>query len=273
MIPKIIHYCWFGNAEKPDLVKDCIMSWEKHLPDYKIIEWNESNTNFDAQFVKKAYELKKWAFVSDYVRLQKLYEYGGIYLDTDMLLVKSLDSLLKDKMFICCEDENTISAGIIGAVKNHDFIDKVLKKYDDLKIGNFVNLFTIAIPKVITNIYREVYSFNGLFLNKIIEEKLVIYPIEYFYALPSNKSSDKINYRNYLTKNSYAVHLWNASWVDFNEFEYIRARKYTKGFVEAIKNLKYNETLNYKYIRKILSAIKTSILKPQKLKEKKDLFF
>ncbi|QVY65786.1 glycosyltransferase [Polaribacter sp. Q13] len=263
MIPKIIHYCWFGNNEKPGLVKDCIESWKTHLPDYEIKEWNETNSKLDSKFVKKAYKLKKWAFVSDYVRLQKVYEYGGIYLDTDMLLVKNLDELLKNKMFIGIEDESTINAAIFGATIKHPFVYKILEKYSNLKIGGFVNLFSIAIPKIITEIFKKTYNYNDLFLSKIEKEDIVIFPIEYFYALPSNKSSDKVNYRNYLTKNSYAVHLWNASWVDFNEFQYIRARKYGRGFVELVKNVNHEQNINYKYLRKILSAIKESVLKPK----------
>ena len=86
MIPKIIHYCWFGGSTKPKLVKDCILSWKIFFPNYEIIEWNEKNSDLNEPFVKAAYNLKKWAFVSDYVRLTKVYEYGGLYLDTDMLI-------------------------------------------------------------------------------------------------------------------------------------------------------------------------------------------
>jgi len=265
MIPKIIHYCWFGGAPKPDLVKDCISSWKKYLPDYQFMEWNEKNTKFEHRFVKNAYKLKKWAFVSDYVRLQKTYEYGGIYLDTDVLVVKNFDELLKNKMFVGIEDKLTINAAIFGATKNHLFISKILEKYSNLKIGGFVNLFSIAIPKIITETFKKTYNYNDLFLSKIEKEDIIVYPTDYFYPLPSNKSSEKNNYKNYLTVNSYAVHLWDASWVDFNEFQYIRARKYNKGFVELVKNVNHEQKINYKYLRKILSAIKESILKPKSL--------
>ena len=268
MIPKIIHYCWFGNNEKPGLVKDCIESWKTHLPDYEIKEWNETNSKLDSKFVQKAYKLKKWAFVSDYIRLKKVYEYGGIYFDTDMLLLKNLDPFLEDKMFIGCEDEKTINAAIFGATKKHPFIYKILENYKDLKIGGFVNLFSITIPVIITNTYKKAYNYNEPFLTKLENENIIVYPTEYFYSLPSNESSNKNNFSNYLTKNSYAVHLWDASWVGLNEFEYIRSRKYLKGFVESVKNLKHSEKLNPKYLRKILSAIKTSILTPEKVKIK-----
>ena len=95
MIPKIIHYCWFGGNPKPQILLNCIESWKKFCPDYEIIEWNESN--FDVNFCAystRAYEAKKWAFVSDIARIKIIYDYGGIYLDTDVLLKNSLDNLL-----------------------------------------------------------------------------------------------------------------------------------------------------------------------------------
>ena len=97
MIPKIIHYCWFGKNKKPKLVRDCIKSWKSLHPDYEIIEWNEKTFPIDNEFLQYMYKNKKWAFVSDYARLKILYEYGGYYLDTDMILVKRLDSLEIDE--------------------------------------------------------------------------------------------------------------------------------------------------------------------------------
>ena len=94
MIPKIIHYCWFGGKEKPEDVKRYIASWEKYCPDYEIKEWNESNFDIhENDYCREAYEAKKWAFVTDYVRLKALYEEGGFYMDTDVEVVKSLDPL------------------------------------------------------------------------------------------------------------------------------------------------------------------------------------
>ena len=95
MIPKIIHYCWFGKKTKPEKIEELILSWKKILPDYQIIEWNENNCDISIspEYVKTAYELKKWAFVSDYFRLKALYEFGGIYLDTDVEIIKKFDDL------------------------------------------------------------------------------------------------------------------------------------------------------------------------------------
>ena len=97
-IPKVIHYCWFGGHEKPKLINKCLETWKRYLKDYEIMEWNEENFNIDiCSFTKEAYEDKKWAFVSDYCRLWVLYNYGGIYLDTDIEILKPLDDLLDNK--------------------------------------------------------------------------------------------------------------------------------------------------------------------------------
>ena len=99
-IPKIIHYCWFGKKDKPDIVNHCINSWKKVLDDYEIIEWNEDNFDVESNtYVKQAYESGKFAFVSDFVRIKALYDYGGIYLDTDVEVFKKFDDLLDNESF------------------------------------------------------------------------------------------------------------------------------------------------------------------------------
>ena len=101
MIPKIIHYCWFGGAELPEKDRKCIESWKKFCPDYQIIEWNENNYDVTKNtYMYQAYQAKKWGFVPDYARLDIIYQHGGIYLDTDVELVKNLDSLLENDAFM-----------------------------------------------------------------------------------------------------------------------------------------------------------------------------
>src|SRR5699024_8907222 len=127
MIPKIIHYCWFGGNELSKTTKVCINSWKKKLPDYKIIEWNESNFDINSnQYVKEAYQAGRYAFVTDYVRLYVLYHYGGIYMDTDVEVLKSLDSFLKHQAFTGCENEKNSVTGIIGSEKDHEWIKTLL---------------------------------------------------------------------------------------------------------------------------------------------------
>ena len=127
MIPKIIHYCWVGRNPLPENTKKYIETWKYFCPDYEIIEWNEDNFDINSnQYAAEAYAAKKWAFVSDYMRLSVLYKYGGIYLDTDMELIKKLDVFLKHHAFTAFESRELISAGIIGAEKDSKWIKHIL---------------------------------------------------------------------------------------------------------------------------------------------------
>ena len=129
---KIIHYCWFGRGEKPKDVIKSIESWKKFCPDYEIIEWNEDNFDISSHpYTKKAYELKKWAFVSDYARLYIVYNEGGVYLDTDVEIVKNLDPLLENEAYMGFEDEKYVNTGSgFGAEKGHSFLLENMKAYD-----------------------------------------------------------------------------------------------------------------------------------------------
>ena len=118
MIPKIIHYCWFGGKPLPENMKKCIASWKKYLPDYEIKEWNESNFDLNCcEYVQEAYKIKKWAFVSDYARFWILYRYGGLYFDTDVEMIKSLNILIEKGSFMGCENITTpISDGDVSSL-------------------------------------------------------------------------------------------------------------------------------------------------------------
>lgn len=133
MIPKKIHYCWFGAGSKPELIQKCIASWHKFCPDWEIIEWNESNYDVSAnRYAREAYELKKWAFVSDVARLDIVNRYGGVYLDTDVELLAPIEGLLRHNAFYFFETERNIATGLgFGAVKEHSSIKAMLSYYDD----------------------------------------------------------------------------------------------------------------------------------------------
>lgn len=133
MIPKIIHYCWFGKNPKPNIVKKCIESWKKYCPDWEIKEWNESNFDVSVHpYIKEAYERKKWAFVSDVVRLLIVYEYGGVYLDTDVELCYSLSKeITRGGAFFVFESNRNIATGLgFGAEKRHYVVRKMLEYYE-----------------------------------------------------------------------------------------------------------------------------------------------
>ena len=132
MIPKIINYCWFGGNELPKETQKCIASWKKYCPDYQIIEWNESNFDIHCHpFVESAYNSKAWAFVSDYARLKVIYDNGGIYLDTDVRILKNLDFLLQNEMYIGIQQQGEYcNTGLgFGAYKHHPIVKQMMEKY------------------------------------------------------------------------------------------------------------------------------------------------
>lgn len=198
MIPKIIHYCWFGPKGKSEIAQKCIASWKTFCPDFEFKEWTEKNTaNYQNKFYKNAYRKKKYAFVADCVRAQALYEYGGVYLDADMLLVSQIDNLLSFNFFTGFEVEQRAAYGFFGGIAGHRFFEKMVAYYDSTSFNEF------SLP-VIT------HTFSHLVQTDNLKENEEIFPPEYFYALTyQNKDED---YSKYITKNSFAVHLWDHSW-------------------------------------------------------------
>jgi mannosyltransferase OCH1-like enzyme len=203
MIPKKIHYCWFGPKPLPKLVLKCLATWKETLPDYELCLWNEQNSPMHINFAKQAYELKKYAFVSDYVRFWALYNEGGIYLDTDMFVLKSFDPLLLNKVFFAWEtnEKAHISCGVIGAIPKQAFIEKVKLFYEntDFKVSLIPEL---VVPKIVNSCFKD--------HNK--QSDLLIYPFDYFYAFPYEEKENVKRFISYKTSNSYAIHLWNISW-------------------------------------------------------------
>ncbi|MBO4946818.1 MAG: exopolysaccharide biosynthesis protein, partial [Lachnospiraceae bacterium] len=154
MIPKVIHYCWFGGNPKPEIIESCIASWRKFCPDWEIIEWNENN--FDVRrytFMSEAYDAGKWAFVSDVARLMIIYEYGGIYLDTDVELRMSLEQVSRFNAFFAYDNLVNINTGIgFGAVPEHPYIQAMLESYAD---QHFDAHHVVACPKLNTDALRS----------------------------------------------------------------------------------------------------------------------
>ena len=207
-IPKVIHYCWFGGNEFSQLEKDCIASWRKFCPDYEIIEWNESNVDLSkCKFAQDAYEDKKWAFVSDYVRTLVVYEHGGIYLDTDVKLIKSLDPLLECTAFGGFEDEWTVNTGVgFGAEKNDPIVKEFMDYYNNT---TYYDENGEASPVLAPTVSTEVLVSHGLQLyNNVIQKvgTFTIFPIDYF--APLNIRINKLK----VTDNTYSIHLYSASW-------------------------------------------------------------
>lgn len=214
MIPKIIHYCWFGNNPKPALFERCLKSWKKYCPDYEIKEWNEKTFDISCNtYVKEAYKAKKWAFVTDYARLWIVFNYGGIYLDTDVELVCSMDDLLDNHAFLGFEDENKIATGLgFGAEKGNTIIGTMLHDYENIhfiKADGTYDLMTCPIR----NTKAIAHLLPNIILNGAIceIEGATIYPTEYFCPLsPDGATMNK-------TKNTHSIHWYSATWLSDDE--------------------------------------------------------
>lgn len=216
MIPKIIHYCWFGKTEKPLLIKRCIESW-KTLEGYKIIEWNEQNFDINnSLYTKINYQNGKFAFVSDFVRLKVLYEYGGIYMDTDVEVLKKFDDeFLKYNGFIPFMFNCNLSTAIIGSEPKSLLIKMLLDIYKSLEIKDSPN------NDVFTRFFLNQYSdfrLNNKF--QVLDGNIAIFPKEYFECPTYNR------------KAGYSVHHIVGSW--WKDYEDSTIRKITKHIIGRV---------------------------------------
>lgn len=196
MIPKIIHYCWFGKGEKPKEIQQYLETW-KVMSGYKIIEWNEDNCNLEENnYISSAYREKKWAFVSDYIRLKALYEYGGIYLDTDVEIKKEFSQeFLKNKVFLSFMFDCNLSTAIIGSEPKNSIIKSLIDLYNDKELIDSPNndMFT----KYLLNNYKE-FRLNNKYQN--IRDEITIYPKEFFECPTLKKDM------------GYSIHHFTGSW-------------------------------------------------------------
>ncbi len=225
MIPKTIHYCWFGGNSFSKLHEECLATWTQHLPDYELKLWNEYNSPMDHPFVKAAYKDVNYAFVSDYVRLYAIYNEGGIYLDTDMFVLKAFDSLLKNECFLGVEDEDGVNASIIGAQPKSKFLQMSLNFYDSIKYDRS-SLDFISIPRNLQKVLRS-RGWN--------ESEVTIYKEEYFYPYPwTSRLAGDLDFKKYITDKSFAVHLWDASWIPLDKGTSLinKLIKIIKGFIK-----------------------------------------
>lgn len=204
MIEKKIHYIWFGDS-KPEKVEKCIQSWREKLPEYEIIEWNEKNIDIEKEkrenkFFRECYNRKLWAYVSDYLRVKILYEYGGIYLDTDIEIIKKLDDLLDNDFFSGYENDYTISFGIVGVKPKHKIFKKFLEFYQKEIWSSNLYIVTGILTQILKDLYGEKLDFK--------DEKIKIYPKEYFYPYNHDEEFTK----ECIKENTYAIHWWGKSW-------------------------------------------------------------
>ncbi len=201
MIPKKIHYVWVGGGSKPKYIKRCMKTWQKYLKDYEIIEWNENNFDINSHpFVKKAYEAKKWAFVSDYIRAYVIYHEGGIYLDTDNCVLRNLDDLRKNRAFVGFENNSYPFTACFGAEAKHPLVKDMLDYYDTInfsydKNNELANVNT----KSVSDILIKKYHCQIGNIPQVLKEDIKVYKDDVL-CNPS--------------KNSYVIHVFTGTWME-----------------------------------------------------------
>ena len=231
MIPKIIHYCWFGRAPKNDLIQKCIASWRVFFPNFEIIEWNENNVDVNSnEFMRICYEEKKWAYVADYARLLALKEYGGIYLDTDMEIIKSFPNKLFDYDFFAGEEvAGQVSCGIIGALPNNETISELIEYFDQIMLLE-------PIPVLLKEVLVKQAKMNAP--SYYIAEPEIFYPKKY------NGETGSLEY-------SLTIHHWEGSWKKekntfFSNFIKKRNHFFSKDELEVLINLQTSKVVSVK---------------------------
>lgn len=208
MIPKIIHYCWFGTKEIPQMEKECMKSWKIQLPDYEIKLWNE--TNFDlsiCKYFQEAYNAKKFAFVSDFCRIYALYEYGGIYFDTDVEVLKRFDPLLEHRAFLGFENRTMVGTAMIALEPHSSLAKEMLDYYYQTPFYDASGNENLTTNVTLLNKILEKYGIKHENSYQELDEGIIVYPREYFF--PKKLSDTEFR----ITDAAYCVHKMSGSWL------------------------------------------------------------
>lgn len=275
MEKKIIHYCWFGGNPLSKLTKKCIKSWKKYLPEYEIIEWNESNIDLnECLFIREAYKNKKWAFVADYARTKVLNEMGGIYLDTDVMITKDISKFLNNGTVLGLEDSLMVNAAVwIENKPNSWFSRQMLNFYRGQESFNLADLYSVSIPRIMNNILYELgLNVRAKDIQKLNNDITVV-PRDYFYPLSYNHRN------NVFTENTCMIHYFDATWIpkweqrenkiyrrfgEENGEKIIKTVRFAKrktkkaiklGLYPAFAYRKYKRKVNAEYIERINAFI------------------
>lgn len=273
MIPKVIHYCWFGGNPLPESAVQCIKSWEKYAPDYKILEWNESNFDFHkCSYIEEAYRVKKWAFVSDYARFYILYHEGGVYFDTDVELIAPIENILSRGPFMGCEQDARknlsirIAPGLgLASVSGMNFYKEILNFYDKqhfIRPDGSLNEHTVV--DYTTDLLFKFGLKNKSGIQQI--EDITIYPAEYF--CPLDYQTGKLT----ITPNTRSIHHYTATWHSPLEAQCAKLERFFCKKYGLQKGEKYYHVVSFPYRianRMQQSGLKKTILYAfKKLKHK-----
>lgn len=229
LIPPVIHYCWFGGKELPDFYKKCIDSWYKYCPDYEIKKWDETNCNIsETEFTRQAYEVGKLGFVPDYFRLKIIFEHGGIYLDTDVEVIKNLDDLRYNEAFCGLQFPGEINLGLgFGAKKGNDVVKTLIQRYEKMYFIKEDGSYDETISPIYqTTDLRQMGMRYGTKLQNV--SGMTVYPIEVLSPQNINTGEQSI------TEYSYAIHHYTGSWVTGKRLEEKKRRQEKVARIQAM---------------------------------------
>ena len=241
-IPKVIHYCWFGKGEMPKLAKKCIKSWKKYCPDYELVLHTEENFDLTQnRYLNEAYKAGKWAFVSDYARLKIIYENGGIYLDTDVELIKPIDDLVNLTGFMGFDEKGIVATGLgFGAEKGNKIVLEFLKDYDDIPfILPDGSLDLTPCPdrntEALKRLGMDIDNRNQTFMDITFLPDEYLCPMDYYTG------------KKTITDKTYSIHHYSASWTNSVTKRTTRIKRiigvkmYNKIYGKFLKNCKWLE--------------------------------
>lgn len=236
-IPKIIHLCWFGHGEYDEKMKHCLKTWEEFAPDYKVMKWDEDTFDLDScTYVRQAYDKKRWAFVTDYVRFKVLQQYGGIYMDTDMELVKPLDDLLDNETVLSFKQQALgmkqfgLTSGIIMTKANNTLFNPLIEQFEARSYINESGEEDVTpIAKFLTDLLRD----RGIRQDNTLQsiDGVTVYPNEYLCPtidLDNNTGDVEV------TENTYAIHHFTGTW---------RTPDIMEKIMEKVRNAKEGENV------------------------------
>lgn len=239
MIPRVIHYCWFGNNEKSELIKKCIESWKHYAPDFEIKEWNETNTELSEYiYAEQAYNNKRYAFVSDVVRFDVLYKYGGIYLDTDVELIKPIDKYINNNLFLGYDQKGLIASGLImGCEAGQPIVKKIMDyyKHTPFLLSNGRPNMTTVVTIVSDILMEQKIILNGKYYQ---DGQITLYPSELFD--PFDYENDKMN----LTEKTVSIHHYASSWKSDKDMKIYAIGRIIK---KIVGNNAYNKIARLKH--------------------------
>lgn len=253
MIPKIIHYCWFGTKPMPKTDQHCIDSWKKYFPDWEIKLWNADTFKETNDFLRRMEDENKWGLYTEYVRFWALDRWGGIYFDTDIEVLKNFAPLLDHDCFMGFESPGKVNIAVLGSVAGHPFNRAMLEYYENFRYADEIK-WSAAISGPALEKYVNIAD-----QNTAIEflPKSFVYPVDYFYPLPY-EAADEVDKQRYITPRSFTIHYWNASWVD--EWSLMWAGRYRTGWKMAWRKWRKNPMQPAGFYKNAFYHLKSQLL-------------